>query len=212
MEGTEIDPVALYCTLSTIAQALASAMGVLAAFALFRLTRLEMDIASAQEAIRASGLSVELNWPILRDTGLVAGLERFYESDESPCRAPKAAVFWRLVTALGAYLEGLAHEADRYRHRDGRRRRHLYRCPSFCAASGGFTVLVGGPRHGDRRPDGCRAVPRFLAGRRHRAAASIAQTLTKPKRFVTKPTPFGSMPRARAKGTFGRVARARVAG
>jgi hypothetical protein len=46
-----IDPTALYYTFSAIAQALAGAFGVLAAFAVLVLTRIEADISAARDGV-----------------------------------------------------------------------------------------------------------------------------------------------------------------
>ena len=67
---------ALYYTFSTIAQALAGVFSVLAAFALFRLTGLEHNIATGQNALRSvTVLPYEQMWPVLRDRGYEALLE-----------------------------------------------------------------------------------------------------------------------------------------
>ena len=97
-----IDATTLYYTLSTIAQALASAMGVLAAFALFRLNRLESDVVAAQQALSDIGLSAL--WPILRDRGFDALLKQVrtevgITSDRHPAlRAGHNA--WRIWSTL----------------------------------------------------------------------------------------------------------------
>jgi hypothetical protein len=74
-----IDITALYYTLSTVAQALAGALGAVGAFALFRMTRLEADIAAAQEAMRSASILVEDWWPVLRDHGPDVLLKRLQE-------------------------------------------------------------------------------------------------------------------------------------
>jgi hypothetical protein len=70
MTTSAVDPSVLYYTCSTIAQALASAFGVLAAFALFRFSALQRDIAAAKAELETvADDKRDAAWRELRDRG-----------------------------------------------------------------------------------------------------------------------------------------------
>ena len=65
-----MDPTALYYTFSTIAQALAGAFGVLAAFAILALTRIETEISSARDTVMELRQPWGPAWETFRQHGL----------------------------------------------------------------------------------------------------------------------------------------------
>jgi hypothetical protein len=60
---------ALYYTFSTIAQALAGGFGILAAFALFRLSAIAKDVADAQQAVRGLKSPFDPAWDKFKKLG-----------------------------------------------------------------------------------------------------------------------------------------------
>jgi len=70
MAETTTDPNALYYTFSTIAQTLAGAFGILAAFALYGLTELSRQISHAQEVVRNLSSPFEPAWATFAEKGV----------------------------------------------------------------------------------------------------------------------------------------------
>jgi hypothetical protein len=74
-----MDPTALYYTFTTIAQALAGAFGVLAAFAVLSLARIEAEIGAAQDVVLDVRDPYEPAW----ETFEKQGLDEFLKSQAS---------------------------------------------------------------------------------------------------------------------------------
>jgi hypothetical protein len=96
-----VDVTALYYTFSTIAQSLAGAFAVLAAFALFRLSSLERDVTNAQGLLKNLS-SNDGAWSVLRDCGFDA-LKEFLKLEHGTWSKPDVAVHCAGHTAWRAW-------------------------------------------------------------------------------------------------------------